>query len=415
MSSIREDALYIANEAINAVLPENAVISALRSAEFEGGVILIAIGKAAWRMASAAKEALGDKIMKGVVITKYHHSLGEIEGIEVYEAGHPVPDENTLKATERALEVTRNLSEKDTVLFLVSGGGSALFESLREGVTLGDLANITKQLLNSGANIVEINAVRKHLSRVKGGGFASMVQPARVFSLVLSDVLGDRLDSIASGPAYPDSSTSEEALNIVRKYGISISEKVKKVLALETPKALNNVETKIIGSVSKICEVAASQAESLGYRAKILTSTLDCEAREAGAFLAAIAREIYEFNSPFEKPCAVVLGGETVVHVKGSGKGGRNQELALSAARGIKGLDNTVILSVGTDGTDGPTDAAGGIVDGTTVERLVEKGMNLDDFLDNNDAYHALGAIDDLIITGPTGTNVNDLILMLIR
>jgi len=198
MNSIREDALYIADEAIKAVLPENAVVSALQSKKFEGNVVLVAIGKAAWRMAAAAKEVLGDRISRGVVITKYQHSLGKIKGLEVYEAGHPVPDENTLKATEIALELVKNLSEKDTVLFLVSGGGSALFESLREGVTLDDLADITQKLLNSGANIVEINTVRKHLSKVKGGGFARLVQPAKVFSLVLSDVLGDRLDSIAS-------------------------------------------------------------------------------------------------------------------------------------------------------------------------------------------------------------------------
>ncbi|MBO8166419.1 MAG: glycerate kinase [Kosmotoga sp.] len=415
MNSIREDALYIADEAIKAVLPENAVVSALQSKKFEGNVVLVAIGKAAWRMAAAAKEVLGDRISRGVVITKYQHSLGKIKGLEVYEAGHPVPDENTLKATEIALELVKNLSEKDTVLFLVSGGGSALFESLREGVTLDDLADITQKLLNSGANIVEINTVRKHLSKVKGGGFARLVQPAKVFSLVLSDVLGDRLDSIASGPAYPDSSTSEEAINIVKKYGLNIPERIKRVLMLETPKTIDNVETKIIGSVGKVCEVAVKKAEELGYKATILTTTLDCEAKEAGAFLAAIAREISDFNSTFKRPCAIVLGGETVVHVKGSGKGGRNQELALSAAKGIKGLKGVAILSVGTDGTDGPTDAAGGIVDGTTVVRLKEKGLDIDSFLDNNDAYHALQAIGDLIVTGPTGTNVNDLILMLVR
>ncbi|AKI97843.1 glycerate kinase type-2 family protein [Kosmotoga pacifica] len=415
MNSIREDALYISKESIKAVLPENAVISALEGVEFEGDIVLVAIGKAAWRMAAAAKETLGDKISRGVVITKYQHSLGEIEGLEVYEAGHPVPDENTLKATERAIKLVKDLTEKDTVLFLVSGGGSALFESLREGVTLDDLMDITQQLLKSGANIVEINMVRKHLSKVKGGGFARLVQPARVFSLVLSDVLGDRLDSIASGPAYPDSSTSEEALQVIEKYGIRIREELRNILMVETPKSLNNVETKIIGSVSRVCEVATEKAKELGYNTMILTTTLDCEAREAGAFLAAIARQIYEYNTPLKKPCAIILGGETVVHVKGTGKGGRNQELALSAAGGIKGLKDVAILSIGTDGTDGPTDAAGGIVDGTTVKRLKEKGLDIDAFLNNNDAYHALQVIGDLIKTGPTGTNVNDLLLLLVR
>ena len=415
-SDIRTDVLEIINGAIKSVLPENAVAKTLTELKFDcKNIILIAIGKAAWRMAKAAKDFLDGKIKKGIVVTKYGHSLGPIDGVEIYEAGHPIPDENTLKATERILKAVENLTESDIVLFLISGGGSALFEKPKGDIKLEQIQKITDQLLKSGADIVEINTVRKHLSDVKGGRFAEKVYPAKVVSLILSDVLGDRLDSIASGPTYPDRTTSDEAINILEKYSVQVEENVLREIASETPKKLENVEFHIIGSVRTVCEKAAEIASNLGYNTMILTTTLDCEAKEAGRFIAAIAREEKNNNLPLKKPCAIVFGGETVVHVTGKGKGGRNQELALSAVKGIAELEEVVICSVGTDGTDGPTDVAGGIVDGESLKRLRKLGIDVDEMLKNNDSYNALKSIDGLIITGPTGTNVNDLILLLVR
>ncbi|WP_448524020.1 glycerate kinase type-2 family protein [Pseudothermotoga sp.] len=410
--SLRQDALTIVEESIQHVLPDNAVKQKLKELNLSR-VVLVAIGKAAWRMAKAAKEMLGEKVEKGIVITKYKHSEGEIEGLEIYEAGHPIPDENTIKATERAIEIVQGLSEEDTVLFLVSGGGSSLFEKPKGSLTLKQLQSITDQLLKSGANIEEINAVRKHLSEVKGGRFAQRVFPARVVCLILSDVLSNRLDVIASGPAHPDFSTVEDALNVLKKYSIRVDENVLKELKDETPKSLSNVESYIVADLKLACEKAVKVAERLGYNSAILTTSLDCEAKEAGFFVGSIARELVDHDRPLKKPCALVLGGETVVHVKGKGKGGRNQELALAAALKISGLNDVVVCSVGTDGTDGPTDAAGGIVDGKTVQRIRNSGLDPEELLENNDSYNALKISNDLLITGPTGTNVNDLILIL--
>lgn len=414
-TSLREDALKIVHEAIRAVYPEAAVKEALKGFVSGKKIFVLAIGKAAWRMAKAASGSLEETVSRGMVITKYGYSLGSIGGFEVWEAGHPIPDENTIEATERALSMVADLGTDDVLLFLVSGGGSSLFELPATGVSLNDIVDVTDQLLKCGAAIQEINAVRKHLSKVKGGRFAQAVKPARIFSLVLSDVLGDKLDTIASGPAYPDCSTSEDAIRVIQKYHISLSPGALDALNLETPKSLDNIETRIIGSVSIACAAAGKTAEGLGYNAAILTTTLDCQAREAGAFLSAIAREVVLGDRPIKKPCAIIAGGETVVQVRGSGLGGRNQELALSAARGIAGLGNVVIVSAATDGTDGPTDAAGGIVDGTTLIRMAEQGISAEEALDDNDSYPALKAVGDLLITGATGTNVNDLMLVLCK
>lgn len=414
IEKLRNDALRIVRSSIEHVLPDEAVKRKLRQLNLSN-VVLLSIGKAAWRMAKAAKDTLKDEIMRGIVITKYDHGEGEIDGLEIYEAGHPVPDENTIKATQRALELVQNLSENDTVLLLISGGGSSLFEKPKGGVTLRQLQSVTDRLLKSGANIEEINTVRKHLSEVKGGRFAQKVFPARVVCLILSDVLGDKLDVIASGPAHPDSSTSEQAIEVLKKYGIEVEENVLKELSEETPKNLSNVESHIVGSVKDACEKALEVAKELGYNASIFTTNLDCEAREAGFFIASIAKETALHDRPLKKPCALIFGGETIVHVKGKGKGGRNQELALAAAIKIEGLENVVVCSVGTDGTDGPTDAAGGLVDGKTVERIKNCGFDPMKFLEENDSYNALKLAKDLLITGPTGTNVNDLILVLAR
>ena len=410
---IRDDAFKIIHKSIEEVLPQAAVIKALEKKSFAGNVTVVAIGKAAWTMAFAAGEKLGDKISRGIIVTKYDHSKGPIEGFEIIEAGHPVPDENSVRGASRALELVKNLDEGDDVIFLVSGGGSAIFEKPMEGISLEDIMDVTSQLLSSGADIVEINTIRKHLSDVKGGRFALHCK-ANIYSVVLSDVLGDRLDSIASGPAYPDSSTSSQALKIVEKYNLRINDKVLDALKTETPKEINNCETVITGSVSELCSAASKAAEDLGYQPVLLTSTLDCDAKEAGRFMASIGREIRNGNG-LRTPVAVIAGGETVVRVRGTGKGGRNQELCLSAAIGIEGLSDMVIFSVGSDGTDGPTDAAGGIVDGETASRMRSAGVQPEIYLDDNDSYNALKSSGDLVITGSTGTNVNDLTVILCK
>lgn len=408
--SLRRDADEIIRVSIQAVLPDEAVKKALEGKDFGSGKVrMVAAGKAAWQMAHAAAADLGDRLDAGVVVTKYDHVKGEIPRVVCFEAGHPVPDENSFRGTRAAIKLVENLSARDTVLFLVSGGGSALFE---EPLISGEeLSDITGQLLACGADIVEMNTIRKRLSAVKGGKFAKLCEPAKVYSIVLSDILGDPLDMIASGPAYPDSSTCGQAVAIAEKYHLKLSEKVWKLLQEETPKELHNVETNITGSVRNLCAAAAVSCRKLGYRPVILTDQLNCEAREAGAFLAAIAKT-YQ-NS--EESIAFLAGGETVVHLTGKGKGGRNQEIALAAAEEIAGLCDTAVFSIGSDGTDGPTDAAGGYVDGTTREVLSQKHISIYDVLRENDAYHALKQSGGLIITGATGTNVNDVAVLLIK
>lgn len=408
--TLREEANQIIQKSIQAVLPDEAVAKALQGRTLgHGKIYLVAVGKAGWQMGKAAAEILQDKLEAGVVVTKYDHVKGEIPRIHCFEAGHPVPDENSFSATQAALDLVERATEEDEVIFLLSGGGSALFE--KPLVSGEELQDITRQLLACGADIVEMNTIRKRLSAVKGGRFAQSCAPAHVFSIVLSDILGDPLDMIASGPAYPDSSTCEEALAIAEKYGLQLSEKARALLRQETPKTLANVETQITGSVSDLCRAAAAACEELGYEPVILTDQLSCEAREAGRFLAAIARS----HQNTEKSLAFVAGGETVVHLTGSGKGGRNQELALAAAEGIAGLENTAVFSVGSDGTDGPTDAAGGYCDTFTKEKLAQQGISVYEALRDNDAYHALKGTDGLIVTGATGTNVNDVAVLLIK
>ena len=408
-TSLRKDADMIIAASLQAVLPDAAVRRAL--ADFQPGkgkTLLVAAGKAAWQMAKAAVDALG-RVDGGVVVTKYGHVKGDIPGVACYEAGHPVPDENSFSATGKALELVSGLTGDDTVLFLLSGGGSALFE--KPLIPGEELQDITKQLLACGADIVEMNTIRKRLSGVKGGKFALACAPAKVFSIVLSDILGDPLDMIASGPAYPDSSTCEQAKAIVEKYGLRFSAEALALLDQETPKTLDNVTTQITGSVRELCAAAAKICSGLGYEPILLTDRLDCEAREAGRFLADILRT----HAGGGKSLAFIAGGETVVHLTGKGLGGRNQELALAAAPGIAGLNGAAVLSVGSDGTDGPTDAAGGYVDGETNASLKAVGLDVYAVLQDNDAYHALKAVDGLVVTGPTGTNVNDVAVALIR
>ena len=407
--SMRKDADFIIERAIASAMPDEAVRKALLNVRLPEKVYLVAIGKAAAQMAKAAYAQLGDRIVQGVAITKYDHSDGDIGPIKVYEAGHPVLDENSIKATDAVLDMVKDLGEGDTVVFLVSGGGSALFESPL--VDLEELQDINRQLLSSGADIVEMNTIRKRLSAVKGGKFALACAPARIVSVVLSDIIGDPLDMIASGPAYPDASTCADAIAIAEKYGLDLSIKALELLHEETPDELTNVETYVTGSVRQLCIAASEAAEELGYKPIVLTASLCCEAKDAGSFLASIA----QYHKDSRESLAFIAGGETVVRITGEGLGGRNQELALSAAEGIAGLENAAIFSVGSDGTDGPTDAAGGYADGNTAPALAKLGVSIPAVLKANDSYYALRNVDGLIVTGPTGTNVNDVCCLLIK
>lgn len=408
-ASLRKDAETIIADSIREVQPDSAVIRALKETTLNGKIKLVAAGKAAWQMAKAASNYLGGRLEQGIVITKYGHVRGELPRIRCCEAGHPVPDEGSFDAARKALALTENLTKDDTVLFLLSGGGSALFELPL--IPAEALQDVTRQLLACGADIVEINTLRKRLSAVKGGRFAQHCAPAKVFSIILSDILGDPPDMIASGPTCPDSSTCADAMEIVRRYDLSLREETKQLLMVETPKALANARWMITGSVRELCDAAARSCRKLGYEPFFLTDRLCCQAREAGSVMASILRT----HAGDGKKLAFLAGGETVVRLTGSGKGGRNQELALAAAEGISGLSNAALFSVGSDGTDGPTDAAGGFVDGATRQRLLEEGIHIDQVLLNNDAYHALQRTDGLIFTGPTGTNVNDVTVGLVE
>ncbi len=404
---LRSHADHIVRRAIAAVQPDAAVRRALEGMHFPGRVLLVAAGKAAWQMAKAASDFLGDRIESGVVVTKYDHVRGPVANFSCFEAGHPVPDENSFRGTQAALDLVADLTEKDTVLFLLSGGGSALFE--KPLISGRELRDITGQLLACGADIVEMNTIRKRLSQVKGGRFAQFCRPSRVEAVILSDILGDPLDMIASGPACPDSSTVEDALRLREKYRLKLSPEAEALLKTETPKSLDNVRSHINGSVRELCAAAADACRELGYEPVLLTDRLCCQAREAGSFLASVLRT----HARDGKKLAFLAGGETVVKLTGHGLGGRNQEIALAAAPSIAGL-NAAVFSVGSDGTDGPTDAAGGYADGDTLGELRACGLTVDAVLQDNDAYHALQKTGGLIMTGPTGTNVNDVAVALL-
>lgn len=410
MSNLYDDSKMIIQEAIASALPDAAVKKALQNFKpGEGRLILISIGKAGWQMIHAAEEILKDQVTEGICITKYHHVMGSIPHVRCFEAGHPVPDDNSIAATQEAEHAVSNLSSSDQVLFLVSGGGSALFED--PVISLNELKEVTQTLLACGAEIDEINTIRKRLSKVKGGKFAQLCYPAEVHSIILSDIIGDPLDMIASGPTVPDHTTKEDVQEILSKYHLSFPADVMAALNTDTPKQLVNSTVAVTGSVKQLCASVMKTAERLGYEPHFLTASLTCEAREAGSFLAAIARD----HQNDGKDLAYICGGETIVHLTGKGLGGRNQELALSAAAGIDGLKNCCIFSVGSDGTDGPTDAAGGYADTATASVLKSQHISIQKVLSDNDAYHALEKCGGLIMTGPTGTNVNDFSVLLIR
>lgn len=410
MRELKKEAFAIAREAVAASMPDEAVRRALAElAPAKGKTVAVAVGKAAWPMAQAAARALAGHLDAGYVITKYGHAQGELPGFQVFEAGHPQMDENGVRATRAVLEAVSALAAEDRVLFLLSGGGSALMEAPL--LPFAELRDINAQLLACGADIVEVNTIRKRLSAVKGGKFARACAPAEVVSIILSDVVGDRADMIASGPACPDTSTAREALEIARKYDLRLSEAAWELLRAEPVRELPNARAMVTGGVGQLCRAALEECARRGYEAELLTDCLCCEAREAGTFLGCIARA----HAGQGRKRAFVAGGETVVYLRGRGKGGRNQEMALAAAQQIAGLKGVAVLALGSDGTDGPTDAAGGVVDGESRALLEAQGLRIPAILDENDAYEGLKACDGLLITGPTGTNVNDVSLVLIE
>lgn len=407
---LKKEAFAIAREAVAASMPDEAVRRALAElAPAKGKTVAVAVGKAAWPMAQAAAQALAGHLDAGYVITKYGHAQGELPGFQVFEAGHPQMDENGVRATRAVLEAVSALAAEDRVLFLLSGGGSALMEAPL--LPFAELRDINAQLLACGADIVEVNTIRKCLSAVKGGKFARACAPAEVVSIILSDVVGDRADMIASGPACPDTSTAREALEIARKYSLRLSGAAWELLRAEPVRELANARAMVTGGVGQLCRAALEECARRGYEAELLTDCLCCEAREAGTFLGCVARA----HAGEGRKRAFVAGGETVVYLKGRGKGGRNQEMALAAAQQIAGLKGVAVLALGSDGTDGPTDAAGGVVDGESRALLEAQGLRIPAILDENDAYEGLKACDGLLITGPTGTNVNDVSLVLIE
>ncbi|MCZ7572085.1 MAG: glycerate kinase [Ardenticatenaceae bacterium] len=387
-------------------------------------VFVVGAGKASGAMARAVEELLGDRVTAGVVNVKYGYTA-ETRRIELIEAGHPLPDENSIAGARRMAALLRTVTADDLVIGLISGGGSALLILPAEGITLADMEQFTDVLLRSGATINELNTVRKHLDLVKGGGLARLAFPATFVALVLSDVVGNPLDVIASGPTVPDTTTFAEAWAVLERYGIvddvprPIADRLRRGTAgqiPDTPKPgdplFANVATLIVASNAVAAQAAVATAQALGYHALLLSTYIEGEAREVAKVAAAIAKEVVHSGRPLAPPACLVAGGETTVTVRGSGKGGRNQEVALAAALALDGWSNVAIVALATDGGDGPTDAAGALVDGTTVQRGRLQGLEARDFLDRNDAYPFLRAVGDLLITGPTNTNVNDLLFV---
>lgn len=391
-----------------------------------GRVFVIGAGKASAAMARAVEAVLGDRIDHGLVITKYGHAV-PLQHIQVMEAAHPVPDENGVKATAAMLDLVATAGPKDLVLCLISGGGSALTPAPAPGIRLADKQAVTELLLGCGATIHEINAVRKHLSRVKGGRLCEQANGAAVVSLILSDVIGDNLDVIASGATAPDPSTFADALALIERF--ELKKKIPPVVAdllfrgaqkeiAETPKpgdpVFDRVENFIIGSISEALLAAESQARKRGFNPLVLTSMIQGEATDVAKVLCAVAKEVDRFNRPVAVPACLLSGGETTVTLKGNGLGGRNMELALAAAMELDGVQRTLLLSAGTDGTDGPTDAAGAFADGSTVARARAIGIKPEAYLANNDSYWFFEQMGDLLVTGPTRTNVMDLQIVLV-
>lgn len=384
-------------------------------------VYVIGGGKAGGSMAKAAEDILGDRLTAGVINTKYGY-VADTETVRINEAGHPLPDAAGMAGARQMVDLARQASEGDLVICLISGGGSALMTLPVEGIGLGDMEALTTSLLRCGATINEINTIRKHISQIKGGNLSRATHPAEVVSLILSDVVGNPLDVIASGPTVPDTSTFAGAYEIVKRYGLmdELPSSITQHLGQgndgripETPKEGDPLFAKtynlIIGSNESAARAALAEAQEAGFHTLLLSTYVEGEAREVAHVFCAIAKEILHSSQPIPRPACVVAGGETTVTIRGEGKGGRNQELALAAAIQLDTLDNVTIVALATDGTDGPTDAAGAIADGLTLHRARQKKLLARDYLANNDSYSFFDQLDDLLITGPTNTNVNDL------
>jgi glycerate 2-kinase len=424
-----EDLREILSAGLAAADPKEAV---LRSVRLEGGSILaddarfeaervfvLAAGKAAGAMARAAEELLGDSIAGGLIVTKDGNEASS-ERLDVVFAAHPEPDERSVEAARRVEELSRSLGEGDLLLALISGGASALLADPAPPIELADLKQLTGALLRSGAHIGEINAVRKHVSVLKGGGLVSLAAPAKTLALILSDVVGGDISAIASGLTAPDPTTLEDAQGVLRRYEIDPPESVVEHLenAEETPKPgdalFEGVTNVICGGGLHAAEAAAQKARELGYEPLILSTTVTGDARAVASVYAAVIREVLESGNPAPPPCAVVSGGEATVTVRGAGVGGPNQEFALTLAIELEGVEGWAAFAADTDGNDGPTDAAGGFAKGATAAQIREGGVDPEEALANNDAYAALNAGGALLVTGPTGTNVNDLRVALI-
>jgi len=430
----REPALAILSAALEAVDPANAIKRQVSLSDetlrigqriYDLGryrhIYVIGGGKAGGSMAKAVEEILGERVTAGLVNVKYGYGA-ETEIIRLNEAGHPIPDAAGVAGTRQMAELARQATDEDLVLCLISGGGSALMTLPAEGITLADVKSLTDALLRCGATINEINAVRKHLSQIKGGNLARLAYPAEVVSLILSDVVGSPLDVIASGPTVPDPTTFANAYAVIEKYGLldelpnPIVERLwqgAEGLIPETPKvgaeAFTRTHNLIIASNEVAAEAATTKAKELGFNALLLSTFVEGEAREVARVFAAIAKEILHSGRPLPRPACVVAGGETTVTIRGKGLGGRNQEMALSAALEIAGLEEVMIVPLASDGTDGPTDAAGAIADGSTLRRAQEAGLAAAQYLADNDSYHFFQQLGDLLVSGPTNTNVNDL------
>ena len=428
---MKDDLRDILSASIAAADPYDAVTRYLQvegdriSAGGEGGfeperVFVLSAGKAAGPMARAADELLGNRIAEGLVVTKDDHEAGP-DGFETFYASHPEPDERGVTAARKVEELVQSLETGDLLLALVSGGASALLADPAPPIEIDDLKQLTSDLLKSGADIEEINSVRKHISTLKGGGLAKLAHPATTLALLLSDVVGDATTAIASGPTVPDPTTLQDVQQVLGRYGIEPSRSIREHLekAHETPKPgdeiFDNVVNVVCGGGRHASEAASKNARELGYEPLILSTLITGDAAVLGRLYAAVIRETLESGNPVAAPCALISGGEATVTVRGSGTGGPNLEFALSLAVELDGVDGWAAFATDTDGNDGPTDAAGGLVDGQTARAIRGNGVEPGRALHNNDAYPALEAADALVITGPTGTNVNDLRVALIQ
>jgi glycerate 2-kinase len=440
LEEMRNQALEIFQAALRAVEPVDAI---LKHVKMEGEslligkkrmelskfdrILVVGAGKADAPMAQAVESLLGERVSDGIIVVKDGHGL-PLQRVRVHEASHPVPDERGLGGTEEILSLVSGAGEGDLVICLISGGGSALLVAPAEGVTLKDKQQVTQLLLACGASIHEINTVRKHLSRVKGGGLAHAAHPATLVSLILSDVIGDDLDTIASGPTVPDSTTFHQAEQILERYGIwdqvpgsvrMYVEKGVKGEIGETPKpgdpSFQKDAWELVGTNLQALKAARKEAERLGYGTMILSGMMEGETREVAKAHAAIAKEVLSSENPIAPPACVLSGGETTVTLQGDGKGGRNTEFALASAIALEGVEHVIVLSGGTDGTDGPTDAAGAFADGKTVVRAQQGDLDPTDYIRRNDSYTFFETLGGLVITGPTRTNVMDVCVMLVR